>query len=62
MLPDFANCMKKKGRGLSIFVSIMEGEYGERAEEAREATRTLTAYIEYKKCEAVRKRPSLETC
>ncbi|GAQ80413.1 cation-chloride co-transporter protein [Klebsormidium nitens] len=53
MLPDFANCMKKKGRGLSIFVSIMEGDYGDCIEEAREATRTLTAYIEYKKCEAV---------
>jgi hypothetical protein len=34
-LADFANCMKKKGRGMSIFASIVEGEYKEKAEESR---------------------------
>ncbi|KAJ4702997.1 Cation-chloride cotransporter 1 [Melia azedarach] len=28
-LADFANCMKKKGRGMSIFVSILDGDYYE---------------------------------
>jgi potassium/chloride transporter 4/5/6 len=34
-LADFANCMKKKGRGMSIFASIVEGDYEEKAEESR---------------------------
>jgi hypothetical protein len=34
-LADFANCMKKKGRGMSIFASIVEGDYKEKAEESR---------------------------
>ncbi|KAL9687381.1 hypothetical protein QQ045_031782 [Rhodiola kirilowii] len=38
-LADFANCMKKKGRGMSIFVSILDGDYHERAEDAKEATK-----------------------
>ncbi|CAM6097171.1 unnamed protein product [Calypogeia fissa] len=52
-LADFANCMKKKGRGMSIFVSIMEGDYKEKAEEARQACRLLSTYIDYKNCEGV---------
>lgn len=35
-LADFANCMKKKGRGMSIFVSILQGDYKTRAEDARQ--------------------------
>ncbi|EPS64392.1 hypothetical protein M569_10388, partial [Genlisea aurea] len=52
-LADFANCMKKKGRGMSIFVSILDGDYHERAEDAKAACRALSAYIEYKRCEGV---------
>lgn len=52
-LADFANCMKKKGRGMTIFTSIIEGEYKEKKEEAAMTTRLLTAYIEYKNCEGV---------
>eukprot|EP00271_Cylindrocystis_brebissonii_P023571 TRINITY_DN9846_c0_g2_i1.p1 TRINITY_DN9846_c0_g2~~TRINITY_DN9846_c0_g2_i1.p1 ORF type:complete len:989 (+),score=206.25 TRINITY_DN9846_c0_g2_i1:128-3094(+) len=52
-LADFANCMKKKGRGMSIFASIMEGEYRDRAEDARHAAHLLASYIDYKNCEAV---------
>ncbi|KMZ61788.1 hypothetical protein ZOSMA_4G00770 [Zostera marina] len=26
-LVDFANCMKKKGRGMSIFASTIDGDY-----------------------------------
>ncbi|KAJ7547439.1 hypothetical protein O6H91_08G086400 [Diphasiastrum complanatum] len=52
-LADFANCMKKKGRGMSIFVSIMEGDYKEKAEDARQACRLLSSYIDYKNCEGV---------
>ncbi|CAM8900435.1 unnamed protein product [Rhodiola kirilowii] len=52
-LADFANCMKKKGRGMSIFVSILDGDYHERAEDAKEATKQLGTYIEYKRCEGV---------
>lgn len=52
-LADFANCMRKKGRGMSIFVSILEGNYRDKAEEARQASRLLTKYIDYKNCEGV---------
>ncbi|KAK4421052.1 Cation-chloride cotransporter 1 [Sesamum alatum] len=52
-LADFANCMKKKGRGMSIFVSILDGEYQERAKDAKAACRALSTYIEYKRCEGV---------
>lgn len=52
-LADFANCMKKKGRGMSIFVSILDGDYQECAEDAKAACRALSTYIEYKKCEGV---------
>lgn len=52
-LADFANCMKKKGRGMSIFVSILDGDYYECAEEAKEACKQLATYIEYKRCEGV---------
>eukprot|EP01018_Ginkgo_biloba_P015861 Gb_38233 [translate_table: standard] len=52
-LADFANCMRKKGRGMSIFVSILEGNYRDKAEEARQACRLLTSYIDYKNCEGV---------
>ncbi|CAM8909708.1 unnamed protein product [Rhodiola kirilowii] len=52
-LADFANCMKKKGRGMSIFVSILDGDYHDRAEDAKIATKQLGTYIEYKRCEGV---------
>ncbi|KAL3632325.1 Protein ccc1 [Castilleja foliolosa] len=52
-LADFANCMKKKGRGMSIFFSILDGDYHECAEDAKSACRALSTYIEYKKCEGV---------
>ncbi|KAF3773582.1 Cation-chloride cotransporter 1 [Nymphaea thermarum] len=52
-LADFANCMKKKGRGMSIFVSILDGDYYEKAEEAKIACRQLSTYIDYKHCEGV---------
>ncbi|XP_044509297.1 cation-chloride cotransporter 1-like isoform X5 [Mangifera indica] len=52
-LCDFANCMKKKGRGMSIFVSILDGDYHERAEDAKVAWKQLGTYIEYKRCEGV---------
>ncbi|PON54740.1 SLC12A transporter family [Parasponia andersonii] len=52
-LADFANCMKKKGRGMSIFVSILDGDYHECAEDAKEATKQLATYIDYKRCEGV---------
>ncbi|CAD6334106.1 unnamed protein product [Miscanthus lutarioriparius] len=52
-LADFANCMKKKGRGMSIFVSIIDGDYHELAEDAKTACRQLDAYIDYKRCEGV---------
>ncbi|XP_072984305.1 cation-chloride cotransporter 1 isoform X2 [Typha latifolia] len=52
-LADFANCMKKKGRGMSIFVSIIDGDYHELAEDAKTASQQLTTYIEYKRCEGV---------
>ncbi|GAV82100.1 AA_permease domain-containing protein [Cephalotus follicularis] len=52
-LADFANCMKKKGRGMSIFVSILDGDYHERAEDAKAACKQLSTYIEYKHCEGV---------
>jgi potassium/chloride transporter 4/5/6 len=45
--------MKKKGRGMSIFVSIIDGDYHESAEEANTAYRQLSAYIDYKHCEGV---------
>lgn len=52
-LADFANCMKKKGRGMSIFVSILDGDYHECAEDAKEACKQLSTYIDYKRCEGV---------
>ncbi|VAI21229.1 unnamed protein product [Triticum turgidum subsp. durum] len=52
-LADFANCMKKKGRGMSIFVSTIDGDYHELAEDAKTACQQLEAYIEYKQCEGV---------
>nr|XP_009804713.1 PREDICTED: cation-chloride cotransporter 1 isoform X1 [Nicotiana sylvestris] len=52
-LADFANCMKKKGRGMSIFISIIDGDYHERAEDAKTACRQLSTYIDYKQCEGV---------
>ncbi|GLT64992.1 hypothetical protein SLA2020_374500 [Shorea laevis] len=52
-LADFANCMKKKGRGMSIFFSILDGDYYERAEDAKAACKQLGTYIEYKQCEGV---------
>ncbi|KAK1378378.1 Cation-chloride cotransporter 1 [Heracleum sosnowskyi] len=52
-LADFANCMKKKGRGMSIFASILDGDYHECAEDAKIACKQLSTYIEYKRCEAV---------
>jgi potassium/chloride transporter 4/5/6 len=45
--------MKKKGRGMSIFVSIIDGDYHESAEDAKTACRHLSAYIDYKRCEGV---------
>ncbi|KAI0518641.1 hypothetical protein KFK09_006077 [Dendrobium nobile] len=52
-LADFANCMKKKGRGMSMFVSIIDGDYQELAEDAKIACRQLSTYIDYKNCEGV---------
>ncbi|KAG5515919.1 hypothetical protein RHGRI_036829 [Rhododendron griersonianum] len=52
-LADFANCMKKKGRGMSIFVSILDGDYYECAEDAKAACKQLSTYIDYKRCEGV---------
>ncbi|XP_044969291.1 cation-chloride cotransporter 2-like [Hordeum vulgare subsp. vulgare] len=52
-LADFANFMKKKGRGMSIFVSIIDGDYHESAEDAKAVCRQLSAYIDYKQCEGV---------
>ncbi|KAJ8762638.1 hypothetical protein K2173_010659 [Erythroxylum novogranatense] len=52
-LADFANCMKKKGRGMSIFVSILDGDYHECAEDAKVACKQLATYIDYKNCEGV---------
>lgn len=52
-LADFANCMKKKGRGMSIFFSILDGDYHELAEDAKTACKQLGAYIDYKLCEGV---------
>ncbi|XP_026663264.2 cation-chloride cotransporter 1 isoform X2 [Phoenix dactylifera] len=52
-LADFANCVKKKGRGMSIFVSIIDGDYHELAEDAKTACRQLSTYIDYKRCEGV---------
>jgi potassium/chloride transporter 4/5/6 len=45
--------MKKKGRGMSIFVSTIDGDYHELAEDAKTACHQLEAYIEYKRCEGV---------
>ncbi|KAG8365656.1 hypothetical protein BUALT_Bualt18G0128700 [Buddleja alternifolia] len=52
-LADFANFMKKKGRGMSIFVSILDGDYHECADDAKAACRALSTYIDYKRCEGV---------
>jgi potassium/chloride transporter 4/5/6 len=45
--------MKKKGRGMSIFFSIIDGDYHESAEDAKTACRQLSTYIDYKRCEGV---------
>lgn len=45
--------MKKKGRGMSIFVSILDGIYHECAEDAKAACKALATYIDYKRCEGV---------
>ncbi|KAJ9163226.1 hypothetical protein P3X46_022917 [Hevea brasiliensis] len=45
--------MKKKGRGMSIFVSILDGDYREHAEDAKAACKQLDTYINYKNCEGV---------
>lgn len=45
--------MKKKGRGMSMFVSIIDGDYHEMAEDAKTACRQLSTYIDYKNCEGV---------
>ncbi|CAL9015963.1 unnamed protein product [Prunus brigantina] len=52
-LADFANCMKKKGRGMSIFFSILDGDYRECAEDAKTACKQLATYLDYKNCEGV---------
>ncbi|CAA7399544.1 unnamed protein product [Spirodela intermedia] len=52
-LADFANCMKKKGRGMTIFASIIDGDYYEQAEDAKLACHQLSTYIDYKRCEGV---------
>lgn len=38
---------------MSIFVSILDGDYHERAEDAKVACKQLDTYIEYKRCEGV---------
>ncbi|KAE8671129.1 transducin beta-like protein 2-like [Hibiscus syriacus] len=40
-LADFANCMKKKGRGMSIFINTLDGDYHERAEDAKAASNLI---------------------
>lgn len=50
-LADFANCMKKKGRGMSIFASILDSDYHACAEDAKIACKQLGTCIEYKRCE-----------
>ena len=50
---DFVNCMKKKGRGMSTCLPIMNGDYREKAEKARHFCKLLNAYIDYKDCEGV---------
>ncbi|CAI5534448.1 unnamed protein product, partial [Closterium sp. Naga37s-1] len=52
-LADFANCMKKKGRGMTIFATILEGRFRDRADDARSASHLLLSYIDYKRCEGV---------
>ncbi|KAK8976448.1 hypothetical protein V6N11_013862 [Hibiscus sabdariffa] len=52
-LADFVSCMKKKGRGMSIFINILDGDYHERAEDAKAACKQLDTYINYKNCEGV---------
>jgi hypothetical protein len=44
-LADFANCMKKKGRGMSIFASIVEGDYKNKAEESRQVLYASLLYM-----------------
>lgn len=38
---------------MSIFVSILDGDYNECAEDAKTACKQLSTYIEYKRCEGV---------
>ncbi|CAI5534335.1 unnamed protein product, partial [Closterium sp. Naga37s-1] len=52
-LGDFAKCMRKKGRGMSIFVSVLEGNYSTLASEASRSARCLLAYIDSNQCEGV---------
>ncbi|XP_076946383.1 cation-chloride cotransporter 1-like [Bidens hawaiensis] len=52
-LADFANCMKKKGRGMSIFVSILDGNYQECAEDTKLACKQLATFTDYRRCESV---------
>ncbi|CAI5536201.1 unnamed protein product, partial [Closterium sp. Naga37s-1] len=52
-LGDFAKCMRKKGRGMSIFVSVLEGGYSTLAAEAGRSARVLLAYIDSNQCEGV---------
>ncbi|GJP72957.1 hypothetical protein CLOP_g3724 [Closterium sp. NIES-67] len=52
-LGDFAKCMRKKGRGMSIFATVLEGEYSALASPAHQASRVLLAYIDSRQCEGV---------
>ncbi|KAL8129830.1 hypothetical protein V2J09_018985 [Rumex salicifolius] len=52
-LADFASFMKKKGRGVSIFVSILDGDYYNLAEDAQIARQQLNEFLEFKQCEGV---------
>lgn len=38
---------------MSIFVSILDGDYHERVEDAKAACKQLATYIDYKRCEGV---------
>lgn len=38
---------------MSIFVSIIDGDYYESVEDAKTACRQLSTYIDYKRCEGV---------
>ncbi|KAL9252518.1 Cation-chloride cotransporter 1-like protein [Drosera capensis] len=53
--PSFSesSAPQELGRGLSIFVSILDGDYHECAKDAKVACHQLSTYIEYKQCEGV---------